>query len=143
MTSSMRISLGDVDGARLVYFAAPAIWSERLMSEWMAVNGHPMGELFESGVAIPVASTSSNFKSPLRQDEMVNLELRVSRIGDKSFTIVTDVIRPADSDPAIVVETTHVYAEQCGAVVRTVSMPGWLRANLESTSTTESGNRES
>lgn len=139
MAASMRVGLGDVDGARLVYFAAPATWSERLMSEWMAVNGHPLGELFESGVALPVASTTSTFKSPLRQDEMVNLELRVSRIGDKSFTVVTDVLRPGDPDPAIVVETTHVYAEQRGTVVGTKTMPDWLRADLEPDATAHRG----
>ncbi len=127
----MRVSLGDVDGARLVYFAAPAVWSERLMSEWMAELGHPMGRLFEAGVAVPVAATRTSFHSPLRQDDEIELRLRAMRIGTKSFTLATEVVRRGEEEPAVTVETTHVYAEQDGTEVVTRPMPGWLRANLE------------
>ena len=52
-----RVGMSEVDGAGLIYFAAPMPWAERLFSDWLAELGHTTRALFESGAAYPVVET--------------------------------------------------------------------------------------
>jgi acyl-CoA thioesterase FadM len=125
----MRIPISDIDGARLIYFAAPAAWSERVMSDWMASELRPTSELFASGTAFPVVSTQSTFHAPLRQDDLVDLVLGTVRVGRSSFTVRTEA-RRLDGTLAVTVETVHVYVEGLDGELSPTPMPAWLRAPL-------------
>jgi acyl-CoA thioesterase FadM len=125
-----RVTLGDVDGARLIYFAAPFGWSERVLSDWMAQEARPLAKLFKDDLAIPVASTKSTFYAPLRQDEVIDLELFTRRIGRSSFTMAVEV-RGQSGEVAVAVETVHVYAANTGDGVKPSPLPPWLREPLE------------
>jgi crotonobetainyl-CoA:carnitine CoA-transferase CaiB-like acyl-CoA transferase/acyl-CoA thioesterase FadM len=128
--TTMRIALGDVDGARLVYFAAPFGWSERLFSAWMAEEVRPFSDLFTAGIAMPVVSTRSTFHAPLHQDEVVELILKTQCIGRTSFTVRTEV-RRSDGSVALVVETSHVHVADLDGAVTPSVLPDWLRSPLE------------
>jgi acyl-CoA thioesterase FadM len=125
----MRVPMSDVDGARLIYFAAPAVWSERIMSDWMARELRPMSELFASGVAYPVVSTQSKFHAPLRQDDLVDLVFGAVRVGRTSFTVRTEA-RRLDGMLAVSVETVHVYVEGVEGDLAPTPLPAWLREPL-------------
>lgn len=124
-----RVALGDVDGARLIYYAVPFRWSEGLMSTWLAERVRPLGELFTEGIAIPVVSTSADFRSPLRQDEQIELILRAGPVGRTSFTIVTDALK-GDGSVAVRVKTVHVYVADLAGDVTPSPLPAWLRQPL-------------
>lgn len=125
----MRIPISDIDGARLIYFAAPAAWSERIMSDWMASELRPTSELFASGAAYPVVSTQSTFHAPLRQDDLVDLVLGTVRVGRSSFTVRTEA-RRLDGTLAVAVETVHVYIEGLDGELAPKPLPPWLREPL-------------
>jgi acyl-CoA thioester hydrolase len=129
--SQMRVGLGDVDGARLIYFAAPFGWSERLMSDWMAREVRTMAGLFAAGMAFPVVHTQCTYSAPLAQDEMVDLELSAARIGRTSFTIRTE-IRKAGGLLGVTVESVHVFVTGLGEKLTPTPLPDWLRSALES-----------
>jgi acyl-CoA thioesterase FadM len=125
----MRIPMSDVDGARLIYFAAPAVWSERVMSDWMASELRPTSELFASGAAYPVVSTQSTFHAPLPQDDLVDLVFGTARVGRSSFTVRTEA-RRLDGTLAVSVETVHVYVESLDGELAPTPLPAWLREPL-------------
>lgn len=125
----MRVTLEDVDGARLVYFGAPFNWSARVLSEWMAQLGRPLSGLFEKGVAIPVAETRTKFLRPVRQDEVVGLVLLLRNVGRTSFTLNSEV-RGRDGAAAIITTTTHVYVQGLDGAIAPTPLPIWLRDAL-------------
>lgn len=136
--SSMRISLGDVDGARLIYFSAPFGWSERVFSSWLADIGRPMTEMFAADTALPVVATHAEYHSPLRQDETVELAVNCGHVGRTSFSVTTE-IHGASGSLAVVVNTSHVYVDHLHETPNPAPLPDWLRLALGA----ESGPKQS
>jgi YbgC/YbaW family acyl-CoA thioester hydrolase len=122
--------MSEVDGAGLIYFAAPMPWAERLFSDWLAELGHTTRSLFESGVAYPVVDAHVEYLSPLTLDDVIRLELTAPRIGTKSFVVRTQAIRTSDQRVCARVELVHVYVTGLGGDLKPTPLPGWLAAAL-------------
>lgn len=104
---TVRISLGDVDSAQVIYFPTVYRWHEYNFSEWLAANFLPLREILASNFGLPVVHSSAEYLSPLHQDDSVTLESRVADIGRTSLTFRTDVLEGAQV--AVIVETKHVW----------------------------------
>ena len=126
---SMRVAQADVDGARIIYFAAPFTWSERLYSSWMAESVRPLLDLFTEGHGTPIVTTGAEYRSSLKQDELIEVELYAERVGNTSFTLRTDIFKPGEP-PAISVRTTHVYVFGLDTEMVPSPVPEWLREAL-------------
>ena len=128
----MRVPVHDADGGRLIYFAAPLRWSEAIWSDWLATTARPLSDLFVEGIGLPVVKTTTEFLRPVRQDQVIDLELSVVRLGTTSITLRTEV-RDADGALCVHVETVHVFVTGLHDAPSPAStpLPGWLRRPLE------------
>jgi YbgC/YbaW family acyl-CoA thioester hydrolase len=129
-STQLRVGLADVDGARLIYYAAPFGWAERLMSDWMAREVRSMASIFAAGMAFPCVHTQCTYSSPLLQDEVAEMELRLARIGRTSFTVRTDIYK-ADGRLGVTVESVHVFITGLEDELKPTPVPDWLRDALE------------
>jgi acyl-CoA thioester hydrolase len=122
--------MADVDAAGLIYFAAPLPWAERLFNDWMADLGYGTSRLFASDLAYPVVDTHVEYRTALRLDDMMRLELTVSRMGTSSFTVRTRAIRESDAALCVQVELVHVFVTGLSSEPRPARLPGWLTSCL-------------
>ncbi|WP_179129035.1 acyl-CoA thioesterase [Arthrobacter sp. 49Tsu3.1M3] len=105
----LRVALGDVDAARVIYFPAVFRWHEYNFSEWLALRYKPLSELLASGFGLPVVNCSATYTTSIRQDDVVRLDSWVADVGESSFTFGTSVL--SGDDTASTVETRHVWVK--------------------------------
>jgi len=124
-----RICMADVDAAGIIYFGAPAPWAEGLFTDWLARLGHPISRLIAGDAACPVVESRISYKSPLRLDDVVDLELTARVLGHRSFTVGTRVVR--DGVLAVDIELVHVCITGLGSTPVSAPVPPWLREGLQ------------
>lgn len=129
-TERFRVTMGDTDAARVIFFGAPLRWSERLVSTWLADSGHPTSEAIRSGYGLPAVHTEIDYSAPLRLDDRIDAALWAERVSERSITFRSSFTSVGQSQPAAVVRTTQVYVVVDGDSVRAVAMPRELRAAL-------------
>lgn len=132
-TMDLRVAMGDVDAARIIYFVAPQRWQEALFTGWLQETGHPLSDMIADGHAVPTVSCTADYLSPLRLDDRVRLELRAGHVGRSSFSVQCDVLRQPDRTLAVRVVSSHVWARFSDGPdggVEAEPMPQWLRDAL-------------
>lgn len=81
-----RVTMSDTDAARVIYFGAPARWTERMLSTWLADAGAPLSKSLDSGFGDPVVHAEMSYRAPLRLDDQVSATLSLSRRTERSLT---------------------------------------------------------
>lgn len=140
-TAKLRVSMGDVDAARIIYFVAPQRWKEWLFTGWLQEIGRPLVSLIEGGHAVPTVSTRAEYHAPLRLDDHVRAELHAERAGRSSFSVRGLFFRTSDDVLCVEVTSSHVWARIDGGGSRPVQsepLPDWLRVALTSSMPTNS-----
>lgn len=134
-TERALVTMADVDAAGIIYFATPLRWAERMSTGWLHATGHSLASLFASGVTIPAVAVHVDYRSHLKLDDPVRLELSADAVGTTSFTFRCDAF-PGDSGTAAVrSRVTHVYTRFTnpaigGAGATKEPVPDWLRTAL-------------
>jgi YbgC/YbaW family acyl-CoA thioester hydrolase len=131
-----RVTMADVDAARILYFAAPFRWVEELYTSWLAELGHPVSEMLRERMSTPAVSSRCDYEHPLRLDDRFTIALRAGRVGTSSFSVVGEVTLEPSRVHCVRVEVVHVWAafdERREATRLDVSpLPRWLRHALGS-----------
>ena len=132
-----RVTMADVDGAGIIYYASPLRWAEVLLGDWLEQLGHPISSMFAAGEATPVVGVKVRYRSMLSLDDHCRLELWTERIGATSFTLRCEVRAPRGEQVAVEVLTTHAYViyapPSAGARASATkrALPPWLKKGLE------------
>lgn len=134
-SAPFRVSMADVDAARIIYFVTPMRWKEWLFTGWLQEVGHPLAGLIDGGFAMPTVATHSEYATALRLDDHVRGDLYAAHVGRSSFGIVARFYRGDDQAPAVEVSSWHVWSrmgEGHHDPVRGQPLPSWLRDALSS-----------
>jgi YbgC/YbaW family acyl-CoA thioester hydrolase len=129
-TRKLHVALGDVDAARVIYFAAVFRWHEYSFSEWLAAQFMPLSKIFATGFGLPIVESSATYLVPIRQDDHVTLQSWVSDISASSFTFCTTMNN--EGTEAGTVKTRHVWVQIApdGSFART-DIPADFRTLLQ------------
>ena len=111
--------MGDVDAARILYFAAPYRWLEELFTGWCKSVGQPIGGLLRAGTGCPCVASAAQYSAPLAVDDEIALALYPSAIGETSFAIA-----------AVKASSWHAWSRIGGGTMRPLPLPAWLRQGL-------------
>lgn len=132
-----RVTMADVDGAGIIYYASPLRWAEVLFGDWLEQLGHPISAMLAAGEATPAVDVRVRYRSLLSLDDHCRLELSTERVGRTSFSVRCDVRGPGDGQVAVDTVVTHAYVSYThpgsggGAGARTQPLPPWLRKALQ------------
>ena len=89
--------------------------------------GWPLkGILEQEDFALPLAHAEADYRHPLRLDDLVEVELRIERIGKKSFTLSYRFLR--EGRECATALTRHVAVER--STGRPRPLPGELASAL-------------
>jgi 4-hydroxybenzoyl-CoA thioesterase len=120
----------EVDAARIVFFARFLQYAHEAMEALLGgLDGGYVRLVVERRIGMPAVHVSCDFRSPLRFGDVVLIEVRVLRIGNKSVSYRYDFIRKRDGVSAATVE--HVCAVTDLDAMRAVPVPDDVRALLE------------
>ena len=128
-STSLTVNFGDTDPAGLVYF--PHIFHychvamERFFDE---VCGVSYSELIsDQHLGFPTARIEGEFKAPLQYGDILNVEIRVSDVGNKSLSLS---YRVTNREGNVCAEVAQVVVAMDLHTKTTVSIPDSIRQSL-------------
>ena len=87
-THTTRVRLGDTDAAEVMYFARQFEVMHEAFEEFMAARDVSVAYILnDAPFSLAVAHAESDYAAPVRIGELITTEVRVERVGSKSFTI--------------------------------------------------------
>lgn len=131
---STRVTMGDVDAAGILYFAAPYRWLEHAFTGWLNQVGHSLSAQLREGFGCPCVTSATWYGLPLMLDDEIELRLLPSTVGRTSFSVTMEAARAVSGAVAIRSTAWHVWSSLDGPlearVVTPLPMPEWLRREL-------------
>ncbi len=125
----LRVRYGECDAQKVVFNARYADYIDLSTIEFLRALG--FGSALVNGTLdYQLVKLTLEWKAPARFDQVLELSVRATQLGNTSFTISTE-LRIAGEEPVIAVgETVYVVVDT--HTLRKVSLPADLRAALES-----------
>ena len=124
----LRIRYGECDAQKVVFNARYADYVDLGTIEFLRALG--FGDAVVSGIIdYQLVKLTIEWKAPARFDQVLELSVYASRVGNTSFTVITE-FRLAGREPLIAAgETVYVLVDP--RLLTKVTLPGDLRAALE------------
>jgi 4-hydroxybenzoyl-CoA thioesterase len=123
------VNFGDTDPAGLVYF--PNIFHychmamERFFEEICGASYHVL--IDQHRVGFPTVKISSEFKSPLRYGDSIDIQLNVSSVGNKSLSLS---YRITNTSGAVCAEVSQVVVAMDLTRHQSIPIPEFIRQKL-------------
>jgi acyl-CoA thioester hydrolase len=130
-TERFRVTMGDTDAAQIIYFGAPVRWAERLFTGYLAEIGLPTSAVLASGRGLPAVDLHVTYRQPLRLDDEVCGELRVSRQSARSITWQCDFLPAGQPELAVRVLITQVSVQITDGQPSPILLPRELVSHLD------------
>jgi acyl-CoA thioester hydrolase len=108
-THRLRVRYGECDAQGVVFNAHYFGYFDVAITELHREALGPYGEMLESGTDMVVAEASARFRAPARFDDEIDLETRVSRLGNTGMTIRIDIER--DGELLVEGEMRYVFID--------------------------------
>ncbi|MFE7244050.1 acyl-CoA thioesterase [Streptomyces sp. NPDC057580] len=128
-TLTFRLGYADTDPAGILYYGAWFPWMERMQSEWFYLNGLRQDQLADKyGFWSVTCRTECEYLVPVGLFDEIRAELRVGRIGRRSFDMRHDLRRTADE---VLVGRAGITIVTVTPEGKSTAIPDVLRRHLE------------
>ena len=128
-STTFRLGYADTDPAGILYYGAWFPWMERMQSEWFWLNDLRQDHLAEKhGFWSVTCHTECDYLVPVGLFDEIRLELRVGRIGRRSFDMVHRMVRTSDE---VRVARGLIRIVTVTPEGGSVAIPDLLRAHLD------------
>ena len=126
--TTITVNFGDTDPAALVYFPNIFHYCHIVMERFFFERcGVPYSTLIqEKRLGFPTTQIQAEFKSALRYGDVINVELAVTKVGNKSLSLSYKLIR----DFVLCAEVSQVVVAMDLLTHRSVEIPEFLREVL-------------
>lgn len=93
----VRVYWEDTDAAGIVFYANYLKFFERARTEWLRSLGFDQERLrSQTGIAFVVTDTAVRYRLPARLDDMLEVTVRVARLGQARLGVAQQVWRGSD-----------------------------------------------
>jgi acyl-CoA thioester hydrolase len=123
----LRVRYGECDPQGIVFNANYLLYFDVAITEFWRHEVVPWQEMAARGIEFVVGEANLRFRAPARNDDVLQLELRVTRLGTSGVTTGIDIVR--DGELLIEGWLRHVCVD--GETFRKRPIPDWIRAGLE------------
>jgi 4-hydroxybenzoyl-CoA thioesterase/acyl-CoA thioester hydrolase len=128
---SRRVEFVDTDAAGIVHYSSFFLYmeqTEHVLWRHLGLSVFPMSTS-EGNVHWPRVSATCQFRGPVRFEQMLDIQLQISRLGEKSITFAYEIF--AESNLVAEGETTIVCCRMLeGHDITSVRIPDEVRAKL-------------
>ena len=110
--TTIPVRFGDVDHAGIVYYPHYFIYFHEAFEDFFNDSGHPYHEVLDvRKLGFPTVHIECDYKLPLRYGDAIDLEVTVTRVGQRSATFRYVGYRHRDGLLACTAEITVVCIE--------------------------------
>jgi acyl-CoA thioester hydrolase len=123
---TLRVRYGECDPQGIVFNANYLAYADVCLTEmWReAIGGWQV--MVDRGVDAVVAEANLKFRTPARNDDLLDLQMRVAKLGETSIT--TEVEMRRDREVLIEASLRHVCVD--ATTFQKTAIPEWLREGL-------------
>lgn len=118
----------DVDYARVAHYLRYNVWVDDAFHGYLFERGFHIKEFMEQGYGLPYVSNSCRYFRALTLEDEVEIQLTVTDLDEKGFTLRYRIMKAGDPTVAAEGETVRRCIQQ--APPRSVEMPQALREHL-------------
>ena len=120
-----RVSYGETDTMKVLYYAEYLHLFERARSEFIRVLGVSYSVVEQRGLILPVREASCRYRSTARYDDLVYVRAGISEWGRASLTFVYEILNEAQDKILAEGMTQHACVNNQG---KPIAVPDWFRA---------------
>jgi len=124
----LRVRYGECDGQKVVFNARYGDYVDLGCTEFFRALGYAEA-MADGSLELQLVKQTFEWKSSARYDDVVELSLRVPRLGNTSFTLLTEMRIAGSAAILLTAETVYVHVD--GASWSKQPLPAELRAALE------------
>lgn len=128
LTFRHRLTWMDVDYARMAHYLRYFVWVDEAFHGYLFEHGFHIKEFMEQGYGLPYLSSSCRYFLALTIEDEVEIQLTVTNLDEKGFTLRYRIVRAVDAAVAADGEIVRRCIRQ--APPRSVAMPPALREPL-------------
>jgi acyl-CoA thioester hydrolase len=88
---SIRVSYGETDQMKMVYYANYLIYFERGRTEWLRQHGFCYKDMEAQGLYLPVIDCSCKYLAPAHYDDVLIVRTRLAERGAASLTFSYEI----------------------------------------------------
>ena len=128
-THRLRVRYAECDAQGVVFNAHYYAYFDILMTElWREILGS-YNAMLEDGADMSVVASGARFIAPARFDDEIDLNARITRLGNTAMSTAISITRAGDDAPLVEGEIHHVFVDP--ATYTKVPIPADVRAGLE------------
>jgi acyl-CoA thioester hydrolase len=136
-THRIRVRYSECDAQGVVFNAHYYAYFDLLMTELWRENIGPYEAMVENGADMSVVASAARFIAPARFDDEIDLNARVTRLGNTSMSTSISITRASDGAELVDGEIHHVFVDPASYTKRPI--PDDVRAGLEPYVVAEAG----
>lgn len=105
----LRVRYSEIDGQGIVFNAHYLTYADVGVVEYFRFLDLDIVEMAQNGVMdIALVNSTQNFKASAGFDDILEIGVRVSRLGNSSFTVEFEIFKPSRDEPIVLVESVYV-----------------------------------
>lgn len=125
---TLRVRFAETDAQAVVFNGNYLTYYDVAWTEYFRALGFSYSDLIASGVDTVLARTTMEFKTPARFDDLLEVYVRVSKIGETSAVFDFEIYRQGDEQ--LTGKASSVYVCVDPKTLRPVRVPDDLRAKI-------------
>ena len=124
VTWEHRVSYGETDGMKVVYYGNYFHWFEQARSHFLRELGHSYLEIENKGIFLPVIEAHCKYLGPARYEDVVLVKCGIEEWGKASLKFVYEIYNKTQDNKKITIGwTKHPCVDKNGKIVK---VPNWL-----------------
>jgi len=132
--ATFKVTFGEVDYAGIVYYPNFFDYFQRTEEEFMEHLGFPYQKLLgQMKIGFPIVGVKADFKRPVRYADILDIVLKVERLGNSSVTFSFQVFKksPGSESPELCAQAMITHATIDLLKFKPIAIPAELRALFE------------
>ncbi|MDK2887626.1 MAG: acyl-CoA thioester hydrolase [Thermoanaerobacter sp.] len=126
----LRVRYSEIDGQGIVFNAHYLTYLDVAITEYFRHLGLDYNQLAREGkMDMVLVKTTLEFKAPAFFDEVLEIGVRITHIGNKSFTVDFEIYK--ENSEVLVLKAETVYVNYNTATRSTQPVPGFFRSIVE------------
>ena len=125
----LRVRYIECDAQKVVFNSRYSEYVDVSINEFLRAAG-VLQEFLEGGLDFQLVKQTIEWKAPARFDQVLELSIAATRLGNTSFTVFTE-FRVAGGDGSVIVTVETVYVLVDATSLSKLPLPETLRAALQ------------
>ncbi|MDY3974320.1 thioesterase family protein [uncultured Veillonella sp.] len=118
-TTSLRVRFYETDMMEVVHHTNHLRWFEMGRVEFFRACGITLWDMMNDGIVFPITKVTCEYKEPARFDDILTVEVTVSKISRAQCVFTYRILREADGALIAIGETQNVFTDkETGKIIR-------------------------